>query len=109
MARGKALSDDLRNVVLNLARRLDVDAIVDYTGLKKRTIQRIIEDYRKRRLVTRAHLVKSSGGRQRILTTGNMRVIILPSSYTHAFIYVYISESLSVSRRYHTPQPRLVP
>jgi hypothetical protein len=34
---GKALYDDLRAAIINLARHFDVDNIVEYTGCKRRT------------------------------------------------------------------------
>jgi len=42
MTRGKALSDDLRQVILNMACSLDINKISKYTGCKRRTIERIV-------------------------------------------------------------------
>jgi hypothetical protein len=47
MARGKALSDDLRAAIIDLARHFDVDNIVEYTGCKRRTVERTLADYRR--------------------------------------------------------------
>jgi len=42
MTHGKSLSDDLREVILNMACSLDIERIINYTGCKRRTIERII-------------------------------------------------------------------
>jgi len=105
MACGKPLSDDLRNVVLTLTQRLDVNSIRDYTGLKKCTIQRILEDYRKRRTVSRAWLGRRSMcGQHRVLTTNNMRVILLSLGQFSKLTVNFVQ----VSCRHHPTQPRPV-
>ena len=78
MARGKPLSDDLRAIVLNMARYLDVPMIASYTSIGKRTIYRILEDYHKRGLVsTRAHLLHTLRGKRRSLTAADVRVRLI--------------------------------
>ena len=44
MARGKALSDDLRDVLLHMAQSLDITTITGYTGCKRRTTERILSE-----------------------------------------------------------------
>jgi len=75
MTRGHALSDDLRGAILNMAHSLDVDNICKYTGCKKRTVQRILEDYRKKGSVIREHMRQETRGAKRRLTTGDIRFI----------------------------------
>ncbi|KAJ7474619.1 Homeodomain-like protein [Mycena galericulata] len=56
MTRGKALSDDLRGVILNMGMTQDIDNIMKLTGVKRRTIERIFADYRNKGTVMRAHV-----------------------------------------------------
>jgi hypothetical protein len=50
MVRGQPLPDDLRKVILNMARYLDVPSIRHYTGCPTRNIERLIsEGWRKTR------------------------------------------------------------
>jgi len=74
MPRGKALSDDLRGVILNMSMYLSVNQIRDYTGITKWTIYRILQDFQRRGSVARAHLMQSLQGRKRSLTTTDVRV-----------------------------------
>ncbi|GBE79738.1 hypothetical protein SCP_0209390 [Sparassis crispa] len=45
MPRGKALSNDLRQVLVNMVCRLDLPKIVEYTQCKKHTVERMLQDY----------------------------------------------------------------
>jgi len=75
MARGKALSDDLRDVLLHMAQSLDVNTITKYTGCKRRTIERILSDFRKMGSVARRHLRKGSlQGRRRTMKGQDVQV-----------------------------------
>jgi hypothetical protein len=74
MVRGQALSDDLRGVILNMARQMNISRIVSYTGQKKRTVARVISDYRHQRTVARRHVAKELRGAKRSLTAGSTRV-----------------------------------
>ncbi|KAJ7275604.1 hypothetical protein C8J57DRAFT_1714203 [Mycena rebaudengoi] len=74
MARGKALSNDLRGTILNMALNLDIPTICCYTGCKTRTaMERILEDYRKKGTVMREHLWQEMRGRKRKMTNRDMR------------------------------------
>ncbi|KAJ7643280.1 hypothetical protein B0H17DRAFT_834714, partial [Mycena rosella] len=68
MVRGKPLSNDLRGVILNMALSLDVPGICKYTGCKTRTVQRVLEDYRKKGTVMREHLRQEMRGAKRKMT-----------------------------------------
>ncbi|KAA1471656.1 hypothetical protein DENSPDRAFT_128964 [Dentipellis sp. KUC8613] len=48
MVRGRRLSNDLREAVLTLARTLNVGTIAELTGCSERTIQRIVNAFRRR-------------------------------------------------------------
>jgi predicted transcriptional regulator len=74
MTRGKALSDDLRGAILNMARTLDVHSICSYTNCKKRTVERVLEDYRKKGTVMREHLRLEMRGAKRSMSPGDIRV-----------------------------------
>ncbi|KAJ7246392.1 hypothetical protein C8J57DRAFT_1724803 [Mycena rebaudengoi] len=75
MACGKALSDDLRGTILNMALNLDIPTICRYTGCKTRTVERILEDYRKRGTVMQEHLQQEMRGRKRKMTNRDMRFL----------------------------------
>lgn len=68
MVRGKPLSDDLRGAILNMALTLDIPTICRYSGCKKRTVERVLEDYRKKGTVMREHLRQETRGRKRKMT-----------------------------------------
>jgi predicted DNA-binding transcriptional regulator len=74
MTRGKAMSDDLRGVLLNMARTMDISEICRHTGCKKRTVERVMEDYCKKGTVMREHLRLEMRGAKRSMTTGDIRV-----------------------------------
>jgi predicted transcriptional regulator len=74
MTRGKALSDDLQGAILNMARTLDVHSICSYTNCKKRTVERVLEDYRKKGTVMREHLRLEMRGAKRSMSPGDIRV-----------------------------------
>jgi hypothetical protein len=46
MPRGWALSDDSQWIILQMTATMGVDAIVYHTGVKRRTIERILSDFR---------------------------------------------------------------
>jgi hypothetical protein len=60
MAHGRALSDDLRGIILNMARQMDIASIVCYTGQKTRTVKRVLADYRREGTVARENMAKES-------------------------------------------------
>lgn len=78
MTRGKAMSDDLRGAILNMARTLDIHQICHYTGCKTRTVQRIFEDYQKKGTVMREHLRLEMRGAKRSMSGGDIRVFSVP-------------------------------
>ncbi|KAH7924314.1 hypothetical protein BV22DRAFT_1196045 [Leucogyrophana mollusca] len=75
MARGKALSDDLRGAILNMARLWDIDNIVEFTGCRRRTVERILADYRRKGTVAREHLAADLRGLKRSLTVQDVRFL----------------------------------
>ncbi|KAJ7601842.1 Homeodomain-like protein [Mycena rosella] len=75
MVRGKPLSDDLRGAILNMARNFDLHEICHHTGCKKRTVQRVLEDYRKKGTVMREHLRLEMRGAKRIMSPGDIRFL----------------------------------
>ena len=84
MARGKALSDDLRDVLLHMAQCLDINTITCYTGCKRRTIERILSDYRKRGSVARQHLRKDTlRGNRRAMKDQDVQVSLHSSTLVH--------------------------
>jgi len=76
MVRGLPLSDDLRGVILYMVNIFDVETIVKYTGCKKRTVERVLADYRNNGTILRHHLqvAQELRGTKRSLTTTDVRV-----------------------------------
>jgi CRP-like cAMP-binding protein len=74
MTRGKSLSDDLREVIINMACSLDIRNIINYTGCKRRTIERILSDYRQKGTVIRKNLTGNLRGRKRSLRARDAHV-----------------------------------
>jgi hypothetical protein len=105
MTRGKAMSDDLRGVLLNMARTMGIDEICHKTGCKKRTVERVMEDYRKKGTVMREHLRLEMRGAKRSMTAGDVNVCptlhtphratefcsFLPVSFDTALMYIWTS------------------
>jgi hypothetical protein len=86
MAHGRALSDNLRGAILNMARTLDVHSIVEYTGCKRRTVEWILSDYRKKGTVLRKHLAKELRGVKRSLRPSDVKVCYDIHSRTWAWL-----------------------
>jgi hypothetical protein len=81
MVRGQPLSDDLRTVILNMARHLDVAEIRHYTDCPIRTIRRLLSDYRHKGTVLRKELLKRTlRGKKRVLTSANIHVCAVSNS-----------------------------
>jgi transposase len=76
MTRGRALSNDLRGAIVNMAWSLDIDSIVQYTGCKRRTVERILSDYRKNGTTTRICLSKELRGAKRALRSADVEVCL---------------------------------
>ena len=74
MTRGQALSDDLRGAIVNMARSLDVESISQYTGCKRRTIERTLSDYRKKGTAVQTRVSKELWGAKRALGPTDVRV-----------------------------------
>ncbi|KAF8800956.1 hypothetical protein BYT27DRAFT_7008402, partial [Phlegmacium glaucopus] len=60
----------LRDVLLHMAQFLDIDTITHYTSCKRRTIERILSDFRKTGSVARQHLRKGLLHGRRRATNG---------------------------------------
>jgi predicted transcriptional regulator len=80
MTRGRVLSEDLRQVVVRMRRALPVHEIMRYTGVTRRTIERILSTDRSE---GRGGLctAKPKTGRKRTLTDADFKVssILRPS------------------------------
>jgi len=75
MVRENPLSDDLRAVILNMARHLDVPAIRHYTGCPVRTIRDVLLDYSRKGTILRHHRHKQTlRGKKQALTSANICV-----------------------------------
>jgi hypothetical protein len=85
MTRGRALSNDLRGAIVNMARSLDIDSIVRYTGCKRRTVERTLSDYRKKGTAARICLSKELRGAKRALRPADVRVRLLFHSELSAY------------------------
>jgi hypothetical protein len=72
MPRGRTLLDDARWILVYMARELDVKAIEDYTGIKRRTIQRILSQFQKRSTANRPEITRL--GAVRALTNDEVAV-----------------------------------
>ena len=88
MARGKALSQDLRWVIVRMRRALTITKIMQYTGQKRRSIERILSIHRKTGGVSpRSHGRQSIAGRNHILSDDEIAVrisvyLLFPSTDT---------------------------
>lgn len=67
--RGRFISEDLRWVIINMAKRLSIDSIVNLTGgtISKRTIEGILSKYRKTGMVA-VHATSHPLRSNRVLT-----------------------------------------
>jgi transposase len=101
MPRGKPLSDDLRGVILNMGMNHDIDSIAAMTRVKRRTIERIFQDYRNKGTVMRQNMYKELRGRKHSLTVSDTNVSS-PLCAKRTSVQV----ELSVSGWACTPQPR---
>lgn len=73
MARGHALTDDLRAVLIHMCKTLDVESILHHSGVPLRTLQRLLSDYRKHGTAARQKGPELRG-RPRKLTPQHVRV-----------------------------------
>ena len=77
MTRGRPLSNDLRRAIVNMAQSLDIDSIIQYTGCKRRSIERILSDYHKKGTTARICHSKELRGAKRALKSADVRVCLL--------------------------------
>lgn len=47
MPRGRALTDDLRETLIRMCRTMDIDSVIHHTNIPRRTLQRLLSDYRR--------------------------------------------------------------
>jgi transposase len=73
MPQGKAISDDLREVLLHMAQFLDLTSIAHYTGCKRCTMERILSDYRRNGTVKQKAKIRLQG-RRRLMKDQDVRV-----------------------------------
>jgi hypothetical protein len=74
MTRGRPLSQDLRWSLLKMARVHDIRTISKLTGVGKRTVERLMSDYRKYGTAARWGPGRSLRGQKRKLTARNVEV-----------------------------------
>ena len=72
MPRGLALSDDARWILVYMAREFNIKTIEDYTGVKRRTIERVLSEFRKRSTANRPEATRL--GTMRALTNDEVAV-----------------------------------
>jgi hypothetical protein len=77
MPRGRALSDDSRWIILHMSATLNLDDIVYHSGVSRRTVERILADFRQRGTGNRLQVSKRLLGASRALTTENEQVFML--------------------------------
>ena len=78
MARGKTLSQDVRWVIIRMNRALTITEIMHYTGLKRRSIERVLSVYRNTMAVwPQSHGRRSIAGRNRVLNDDEISVSLL--------------------------------
>ncbi|KAJ6558815.1 Homeodomain-like protein [Mycena vulgaris] len=75
MTRGRPLSQDLRWSLLKMARTHDIATISKLTGVGKRTIERLMSDYRKYGTAARWGPGRSLRGQKRKLSTQNVEFL----------------------------------
>lgn len=96
MTRGKRLSDDLRKSLVYMFRSCSLDEIVAYTGCKKRTVQRVLQQHR----TMQARPIRELRGRKRILTRTDVRVSTLWSLESVIFLNLMAIFAPSSSREW---------
>ena len=75
MARGRKKPEETRLIVIRMSMLMGHDEIQNYTGLKKRTIERIISDWKRTgNVMPEPRDEKSQMGRPRILDVEDMAV-----------------------------------
>ena len=74
MVRGQPLLNDVQNVILNMAKYLDLASIQYYTGCALRTIQQVLADYRRTGTTFQAQLEYDRRGRQKSINARDVRV-----------------------------------
>ncbi|KAJ7133200.1 hypothetical protein C8R44DRAFT_730396 [Mycena epipterygia] len=72
MTRGRPLSQDLRWSLLKMARSHDIATISKLTGVGKRTVERLMSDYRKYGTAARWGPGRSLRGQKRKISTRNV-------------------------------------
>jgi len=75
MVKGQPLSDDLRKVILNIARHLDIPSIHHYTGCAIRSINRLLVDWRKNTTIASHLTARHRRGRKKILSGMNIQFL----------------------------------
>ena len=82
MTRGKRLSGDLRKSLVYMFRSCSLEKIVAYTGCKKRTVQRVLQQHR----TMPAWPIRELWGRKRVLIRTDVRVSTLWSLESVVFM-----------------------
>jgi hypothetical protein len=72
MPRGRALSNDARWIVVQMCSSMDIDAIAYHTGVKRRTIERILSDFKKHSTANRHKASAALQGAPRVLSNDNV-------------------------------------
>lgn len=73
MPRGRALSDDSRQIIVHMSSSLSVDEIVKLSGIPKRTVQRILADLKRLGTTARIKPPPRLLGAPRVLSQENVQ------------------------------------
>ena len=76
MPRGRALSDDSREIIVKMASTLSVDEIVRLSGIPKRTVERVLARFKCDGAVARIKPPPRLLGAPRVLSQENVQVSI---------------------------------
>ena len=74
MPRGRALSDDARWIILQISAQMSIQDVKHHTSVKRRTIERILSDFRKHGTTNRQTIPQEIRGAPRVLTNDNVQV-----------------------------------
>ena len=80
MPRGRTLSDDARRIIVRLCESLPLQEVVDQSGIPRRTVERILAEYKERGTVDRVKAPPRALGAPRILSRENVQVCALPDN-----------------------------
>lgn len=94
MAKGKAISDDLRGVVIRMVAELRVPLakVCEYTGVPRRSVERILTTYKRTGQSARDHTIAPSG-RPRLLQYNDIGVSVIHNKNSFLVIQYLVLSS----------------